>query len=348
MLAAAALMSVGMSTDMAAAGPDAAEPVRVVTLSVLGRDDPGLSEVLEELLERVRLTLRPSSEIAPDATMDVVARVVVDERSDDAIGVSVVDGRQGLMVLERILPMSNSEVLRDQEIALVVRSGLDSILARSAVRNPRSSEPPPIAAVRPTSPRSPTTRNEANTWELHIGPVVDAHTFSRGLPPLIGGGFEAQFFPVMAPPHLGIWFEAMLHATTTATLDGAEAHATMSSLRLGASVAPVWRQALRVYLGVGGGLDLANVATLSIAPGTVAAPASAWVDPVASAQAALQMQLTAEIGLFLAFAGDVDLAPSRYVVDNAGVHDAVFDPFQVRVVALAGFDFRISEPRVHR
>lgn len=301
-----------------------------------------------------------------------VARVEVDLRSPEAV-ILVVEGRR-VGPARRLLHRAPSVVLFREELAQAVESAVESQLfvdpetyALVAPPEPEpvtSSAPPPAAPTAASSTPSPTPAlppdappSTSRPSELRPVAVPDRvpaipWPFSLDLATLGGtGGFGSGAGPsVLFGGEVSAAWQSRLRPAVAAcartllpfesSADQVTARASALSLRALFGMSVLRSDWLEVVTRLGGGADVLWVTPSSASLGSsLLAGSSSETHAVATGSVVARVPVVSNVALTLQVDADVDLMPSRYVVDRGGMHDAALVPWPVRPIALAGFTF---------
>jgi hypothetical protein len=347
-----------MSARDARAGeaPDAApQPAHqgYVSLRVAApaEDSAALEATLRELMSRLRLSLRETSiqaaspsafMAAPQVDADERARVSVDETASDHVVVSVeaVQPGQALSPVERTVPRGTSNAILTEQVAHVIHSTLESLLA--------GEEPP---APPPSRKQESAPQGTGNPAEAQVAPRresfgLDATAFAAGrgvasnTGPTLGGGGAVSVTPWTGPwkPSLslgGAYFAPFGTPATDVTLQ-----TTITSFRAVASVRVPRTRVIGLDAGLGAGADLFHTV-----PSTTGNPATVTLgktqdlaDPVVTARVVAGIRLSAGARIVVGIDVDFDAGARRYVTEAIATkdHDTVMQPWLVRPSAMVG------------
>jgi hypothetical protein len=122
--------------------------------------------------------------------------------------------------------------------------------------------------------------------------------------------------------------------------DAVTGHASAFAVRALAGIEVVRTSWFVLVGGAGGGADVLWASpTSAVLPPSVLGSGTTRADPMVTAFAAAHVRLVPSVVLTVMALGDLDLAPSRYVVDDGAAVDPVLAPWRVRPTLLAGFTF---------
>jgi hypothetical protein len=123
-------------------------------------------------------------------------------------------------------------------------------------------------------------------------------------------------------------------------VDDVTGHVSAFALRALGGVDLVRTPWLELAGGGGGGVDVLWASPSSaVLPPSVLGGDATRADPVVTAFAAAHVRLVPSVVLTVMALGDVDLEPSRFVVQNGSTADPLLAPWRVRPTLLAGFTF---------
>ncbi len=323
----------------------AEDPDRTVVDVAIAGSDREADALVTALGDRVpRLGLRMRVERRLDAPppsswpSDAVAGVWIDARATDRVDVRMTsalpDGSR--RAYDRSLAVEGSVAVVAEEVAQVVGAELESMQA-SAPAPPRvvpagpsetASNPP----VRPPPPPPPPAANRG--FALDLLAFVSERAVSSLSGPVFGAGVAADVSVGRAPWRPSLW----IGATYDARFDAMQTRQVTfdvgtTSFRLLPSVELVELQAMQVDVGVGGGLDLFQVAPLAVR-GSMAVidPPQRSLDPVLGGQLLMRLRLASRVRMVFGFALDYDclLRSTTVPEDRPGGHPSTFEPWRLR------------------
>jgi hypothetical protein len=355
--------------------PVVAAPVVELVVIGGGHEAFALLDTLRELLGRVGLVLEAhavatSVEVASIPRGSAVARVQVDLRSA-AEAVIVTEGRRQAPK-QRTVRRDPSPSIAREELAQAIQSGVEAQLfadpdartGATVVDGGPAVEPapsvvspevaPPVASVpAPSQPSLPPDVPLAVPLAREA-PVPSRAPSSLGVDvsTLAGGGwFASGSGPVAAlggdvtvagrrgwRPSVSLAARAVLPFGGSA--DAVTGHASAFAVRALVGVEVVRASWIALVGGGGGGADVLWASSSSaLLPPSVLGADTTRADPMLSAFVAAHVRLVPSVVLTVMALGDLDLAPSRYVVVQGAAVEPVLAPWTVRPTLLAGFTF---------
>jgi hypothetical protein len=353
-------------------------PAGVAQLIVVGGGH-GVAELLDTVrdrLDRVGLVIEAHAVATPaDAALlprgATAARVRVDLRFPDEV-VILTEGRRQAPK-QRTLRRDPSPTVAREELAEAIESAVESQLFTDPQKQkaaPASDAPDgPDAGARPGSDAA-AAAPQVTPAEAPVppppAPIELAHDLAREAPVtsatssslgvdvsmVAGGGWFANAAgPVVAlggdvtlASRRGLRPSIALAARSVLPFDGSAdtvtCHASALALRALAGIELVRASWIALEAGAGGGTDVlwAEPRSAVLAP-SVLGPSSTRADPIVSALVAAHVALVSGVSLTVAILGDLDLAPSRYVVVAGTAVEPVLSPWTVRPTLLAGLTF---------
>ncbi len=334
----------------------AEDPARTVVDVAIAGSDREADALVAALGDRVpRLGLRMRVERRQDAPpessswpSDAIAGVWIDARATDRVDVRMTSARPdgSRRAYDRALAVEGSVAVVAEEVAQVVGAELESVQA-SAPAPPRgvpaaSSETSPEAPVRPPPP--PAAANGGLALDLLA--FVSERAVSSLSGPVFGAGVAADVSVGRAPWRPSLW----IGATYDARFDAMQTRQVTfdvgtTSFRLLPSVELVGLQAMQVDVGVGGGLDLFQVAPLAVR-GSMAVidPAQRSLDPVLGGQLLMRLRLASRVRMVFGFVLDYDclLRSTTVPDDRPGGHPSTFEPWRLRPAVQFGLCVPLS------
>jgi hypothetical protein len=340
-----------------ATGADRLDPAVVdATIAASNQETGALVEALEDRVQRMGLRMRVERRQDPPQDgswpSDVVAGLWIDARAADRIDLRITSVRDGssLRAYDRSLARGESTALIAEQVAQVVRAELESILATEPAEPARA-----IAEVpaRPASARVPvevTTLPSAHVaspggFGLDAVAFVSERALSAQSSPVFGAGAAVGVSAGRIPWHPGLWVSGAYDSRVAARSAHVTFDVSTASFRLIPTIELLDLDAMKVELGVGGGLDLFDVAPLVVrASQAVFDPPTRTVDPVLAAQILLDVRLGAQVGLTFGVALDYDgsLHSTPVSNDQAGGPRDTFDPWRLRPAAELGLCVALS------
>jgi hypothetical protein len=340
-----------------------------------GREAVPLLDTMRELLGRVGLIVEAHvvampADVAAIPRGSAAARVQVDLRAADEV-VIVTEGRRP-GATQRTIRRDPSPSLAREELAQAIQSAVESqlfsdpetrSLAAGALASgePPAPEPPPSAqpapppAPEPAPPPSPAP-SSILAREAPSAPPSSS-SFGLDVTTLAGGGWLASASGAVVTiggdvtlasrrgwrPSLSLAGRAVLPFDATA--DSVACHASAFDGRLLAGLELARGSWFSLVAGGGGGIDVmwADPRSAVLAP-SVLRSSSTRVDAIVSVYTAARISLGPSVALTVMLLGDVDPAPSRYIVQQGSTSDTVLAPWNARPTVLAGFTFTALGP----
>ena len=301
-------------------------------------------EALGDRVGRLGLRLRVERrQDAPDETSwasDVVAGVWIDARSPGRIDLQMTRARGTPRSYDRSLVRDGSTAVVAEEVAQVVGAALESILATQPddAAIPAASDAPIAPPQAPAPPEAnPPPPPARVTPSAGIGLDALAFVGERAMSalsgPVLGAGAAIVVSAQRAPLHPSL----MVSGAYDARFDVQRAQVTFdvgsSSLRLIPGVELVDIDALKVDVGVGGGIDLFEVSPLVVRESlAVFDTPTRVVDPVVDAQLLMRLRLASQVRMIFGFNLDYDCALHTTTApdDHPGAPRSTFEPWRLR------------------
>jgi hypothetical protein len=321
-----------------------------VELSLSASDEEAtiLTQAVRELVGRMGLGLRtvrtdapqwgPAN--APTDAGDERARVWIDARAGDHVGIAVSVVEQGWFSrpVRRIVPRAESSAIVVEQVAHVVHASLESLLeGESHEVQTNEVEVAPLvntAPARPQESRSPETRTP------NVGVDLAAFASGRGVASssgaLLGGGAAVD---VMV--RRGRWWPNLwLAASYSAPFDAANQDITLETSLQSYHVVPSLRLfdlgVLQVDFGVGAGLDLFQTTPRNPGASVGAKGDKTLADPVLVGQLVARVRIGAAVRLLLGLDLDYDLHRRQYETVDGTASVPVMEPWPARPSVIAG------------
>jgi hypothetical protein len=315
-----------------------------------------LVDAIDDLVGRLGLRVRVERRESPPAYSswpdDVVAGVWIDARSPDRIDIRMTSVRPGSSPrsFERSLPREGSNAVAVEDVAQVVRAALESMRASGA--DAPAAAASASAAPAPSAPDSPAVA--VHSAPLHVGPRgfgLDAIAFAseramsaRSGPVFgVGAGFDVSLGH--APWRPGVWLSAAHGSRFDVQSGRVTFDVGASSFRLVPTIEILELEVMQVDVGVGGGLDLFQVAPLVVRDAQAAfGETASFADPVATGQLLVRLRLVSHLRMSFGFDVDYDCAPHETSVSSGGPrgpHDT-FAPWLLRPALALGLCVPLS------
>jgi hypothetical protein len=358
--------------------PAATAPVVELIIVGGGPDAAALLDTLRDLLGRVGLLLEAHAVATPADLASVprgsaVARVQVDLRSPTE-ALIVIEGRRQAPK-QRTLRRDPSASIAREELAQAIQSGVEAQLfadpegrvaspgadAGTSADTPPATPPaltpdvPPPAAPVPPPPspslppdlplavplagEGPTSSRTPSAYAVDLSTLAGGGWFASGSGPVAALGGDVTVASRRGwRPSLSLSARAVL--PFGGSVDSVTGHASAVAIRALVGVEVVHTSWFALVGGAGGGADVLWASPSSdVLPPSVLGADTTRADPVVSAFAAAHVRLVPSVVLTLVALGDLDLAPSRYVVVDGASVDPVLVPWRARPTLLAGFTF---------
>ena len=345
----AATSIAGPPAALGAEGPDRT----IVDVAIAGsdREADALVAALGDRVPRLGLRMRVErrQEAPPESSWpsDAVAGVWIDARATDRVDVWMTiarpDGsRRGY---DRSLAVEGSVAVVAEEVAQVVGAELESMQASAPTPTRGVPAAPPETAPRPAVPTPPSPPARGG-FALDLLALVSERAVSSLSGPVFGAGVAADVSVGRAPWRPSLW----IGATYDARFDAMQTRQVTfdvgtTSFRLLPSVELIELQAMQVDVGVGGGLDLFQVAPLAVR-GSMAVidPPQRSLDPVLAGQLLMRLRLASRVRMVFGFALDYDclLRSTTVPDDRPGGHPSAFEPWRLRPAAQFGLCVPLS------
>lgn len=337
-LALAALHGSGDAHADAAAAPRGAVEVVVVGNA---EDVDALRGSLGELLARLGLTMRfASADALPPAPSGdapgVVARVQIDARGD-AAKVALFDARPGRAPIRRVVTLEGSRAVLLEDVAHVVQSEIESIVATPAER-PVAPPPPPLPTVRHEEDAAPVAR--ATPWSIDLATFASGTSFARESGAVFGAGVAARGALGREALKPALWLGGQYHFPF-GNFGLIELRVSAWSLRATPTLQLFATPRVLVEAGAGGGVDV-----LRMTPGAALRLAQkdgdrTDVSAMLTTVVAAHYRFSTGSSAFVAATLDFDLAPRDYQVSEDGVRRSLVHAYAVRPGLTLGFTFDV-------
>jgi hypothetical protein len=350
-------VAISIATPGLAAGSDDPDRSFVdVAIDASDAEADALVGALGDLVPRSGLRVRverrqdpPAESSGPD---DAVAGVWIDASAPDQVDIRVTSARGGpRRSYERSLPRDGSTAVVAEEVSQVIRAELESIRATEPAQPaPRAPDPPSkpasIDAPRP-APGPPRPALEAQSGVgIDLLAFVGERAVSSLSGPVLGAGVAADVSVGRVAWRPSLWVSAAYDArfdamqTRRVTFDvGSE------SLRLIPSVTLLALEAMQVEAGIGGGLDLFQVAPLAVrASMAVFDPPNRVVDPVLTGHLLLRLRLASHVRMIFGFSMDYDglLHQTTAPPYRPDAPSSSFEPWRLRAAVEFGLCVPLS------
>ncbi|MGH7435360.1 MAG: hypothetical protein ACRENE_06775 [Polyangiaceae bacterium] len=330
-----------------------------VRLEVTGGADEAssLADTLRELAARLGLGLQTGTGGAAAGVGEGErARVRVTETADraDIEMAEVRDGRLGPS-MARTLPKNESSAIETEQIAHVVYSALESMVATDSEE---AGEAAPEHAPAPLSPPSPVVdRSRSSSVQIPVSLSAIAFASGRGVASGTGPVFGAGGTVALAAWHdvgrPALWVSGTYNTPFDEHTPNVAVDTTVTSVRGGASVAAFVTRRLGVDVGLGAGADVFHTTQTTSDRSVELSPTANLVDPIVTARALVGLRLASWAHLVVGVDVDYDFGLHHYVtaatLGAAGATSAqpvaVYEPWPVRPSLLVGLCVPIVDGR---
>ena len=347
--------------------PQAPLPARrVVEVLVAGggEDGSGLEDTVRELLGRLALITENQvvGHVDPDdpsfrstARPSMLARVGIDLQQKDVVTILIVDGRSGDIAVRRTVRRDASPAVVREEVAHVVESAIDPLLAAERDRQNTPPPPPPTPPPAPTPPivneppptpdppppPPPPPAAEGSPLSLDVVTAAGAGSFASGAGVVAraGGGATLVWRRGLRP---GIALSAQYVFPFECGDDTAMAHVNVVAIRALPSIEVHANRLFAFDILAGVGLDVVRVEPrTNELPSDLLGRTVTRVDPLFTAGVNTHLAISNGTSISLLLGADVDTTSRRWVVEssNADARSTTFAPSRVRPIALLGFTF---------
>lgn len=331
---------------------------RVVELLIAGNGEEGLEDTVRELLGRLALITESQNvghvdaddpSFRSTAKPSLLARVGIDLSPRDAVTILIVDGRTGDVAVRRSVKRDASPAVLREEVAHVVESAIDPMLAAERDRQnsppppppPPAPTPPPIASVppEPDLPPPPPPATAESPLSLDVVTAAGAGSFApgAGVVARAGGGATLVWRRGLRP---GIALAADYVFPFETGDDTASAHVNAFALRAVPSIEVYANHIFAFDLLAGVGLDV-----LRVEPRTNELPAELLgrtvtrVDPLFTGGINTHLAISGGTSASLMLGADIDTTSREWIVVGGTATAVTFSPSRVRPIAMLGFTF---------
>lgn len=359
----AAAFAVSLFASVSARADEVPRDVEV-TIVGGGSEAIALEETIKELLDRVRL----SSVHAPAAAyVPLLSRVTVDLSKPTIAAVSVVDARDGRVVMQRDVARDPNPSVAREEIAHAVQSAVEAELlkrdsppsppvtaplrdpAALGARVPAHVDPVPDPKPAPGPQASPSSSRDAAPSTEHSTPsslTLDIATFaaagpiakSSGVAPRVGGGVVVALASSSLRPSL-----ALLGAYAPPFETGDDvirARSSFVSARAVPAIEISRTTSIALDWGLGGGFDVLTVTPqTNVLPSSRLGPSSSNVDVIATSLLTLRADIVPSVFFFASAGIELNVLTRPYVAQRGAENEEVLAPWSVRPMLALGFAF---------
>jgi hypothetical protein len=363
--------------DAAAPSPRTAPVVELIVIGATG-EATSLIGVVSELLGSIGVATEAHAVATPADALTITrgtaaARVEVDVR-DAHEAVLVTEGR-GQSPTRRLLHRDPAATVAREELAQAIESAVQAHLLAERAQEPSSPDggtrppdpippapppavaappavvlvapppaSPPLVAVAPPAPDSLASHAAVSSIALDISALAGGGWFASGTGAVTDVGGEASLAWRRGwRPSVSLAARAVLPFDDSAV--AVTGHASVVALRALAGLELVRGSFVSLAIGGGGGADVMSVQPESavLAPSVLGA-GTTKADPILTAFVVTHVALVSGVTLTVMAVGDVDLAPTQYLVKQGTASDSVMVPGRVRPTVLAGFTFTAFGP----
>jgi hypothetical protein len=336
----AALVVLGGVAREAHAAPSDDDHRRTIAVAIAGGPEQArvLEETIREIFARRGMSVVPASTETPPDT--ILARVSIElgDGSGPARFV-VADGRNGEVVVERTMSReSGDESIVREEIALAVRSAVESELLHDEPPAPPP-EAPPVTQLPPDRDAGERPARPPSAYELDLATFAGAGWVAEATGPVPRIGVGAALASRRgARPSIGIAFQYALPFETSTSL--LSSRTSLLGVRVLPGLTAIKTSGFMLDVALGGGVDVLSVEPRSavLPPSTLSASTTRG-DAVLSGAVTARVALVSSVTLTLAATTDVDFATRSYVVDDGGSRSDVLDLWHLRPAILIGLGF---------
>jgi hypothetical protein len=327
-----------------------------VTIIGGGTEEAALEATVKELLDRVQL----SSIHAPAAAyVPLLSRVTIDLSNPKVARVSVVDARDGRVLMKRDLVRDPNPSVAREEIAHAVQSAVEAeLLKRTDASPPPAASPspspppsPPASALAPapasppasapaiadSTPPKPTSPSSV-TLDIAVFAAAGPIAKSSGVAPRVGGGVVVGLASSSLRPSLALLGS---YAPPFETGDDViRARTSFGSARAIPAIEIFRTPSIALDWGLGGGFDVLTVAPQSnVLPSSRLGSSTSSVDVIATSLLTLRADVVPSVFFFASAGVEVNALTRPYVARRGPENEEVFAPWSVRPMIALGFAF---------
>jgi hypothetical protein len=338
-----------------------------------GRETAALLDTVRDRLDRVGLVVEVHAVATPAEAAalprgSTAARVQVDLRAPEDV-VMITEGRRQAPK-QRTLRRDPSPTVAREELAEAIESALESQLfadperrngdgegpagrnagtpdasgAAAAADSAAGGAPTPapplvVPAIAPTREAPATSGTSSSSLSVDVSTLAGGGWFAGAVGPVVAlGGNVTLASRTGWRPSLSLSARSILPFEGTA--DSVTCHASAFAVRALAGIELAHASWIALVAGAGGGADIlwADPRSVVFAP-SVLGPSTTRADPILSAYVGAHLALVPGVTMTVMVLGDLDLAPSRYVIVDGASVEPVLAPWSVRPTLLGGFTF---------
>jgi hypothetical protein len=343
----------------------------IVTVAASDAESAHLEEVLRELLGRLgveltverRPTIDASAALTPDPKAEpALSRAWVDMRVAGTRRVIVVDSGWERALVRVIVQGARSDEVVREEIAHVIHSASEALLAGAQVGEPREEVrrqlglqkrapspapvPPPAPPNRPLLPPFPPPEPPAEAptpWRVGAGLYYEGQGYAERQPVVHGPGLALE---VDAPEWtLGPGLELTAQYRIPFEVEGDVAAVRLQSavLRLFARLSVFRSELIVLQVAAGAGVDVIHLEPRIIEGADARAePARTRVAPLIRPALHARVRLFGDTALWIALSGDVDIIGVRYVIRRGSEDIPLVEPLRFRPALSLGISTSLA------
>jgi hypothetical protein len=313
-----------------------------------------LEGTLRSMLARLDLVLetkRAERVELDDATAlavpseDALVTAWVDLRGVAHATVVLVDGA-GHVVERRVVPTEGSAAIAIEGVAQIVYASSEDVV----IHRPHPHVELPAISIEAPAPEkheSPTPIVPRQSRVLFdAGAFASATTFGDAAPVVVGGGLSVTVAAGRSSLHPSLRASVSVAVPFDVSGPLVALDANVLSARLAPAIRVAGGSSWSVDAAIEGGADVMWISPHGTGlPATNVKDATTSASPIMGALVALHVRAGARASFMLALAGDVDLAPRRFVIHDGPNVDVAFQPWPVRPALVLGFDWLAAGER---
>ncbi len=354
----------GVRVDAAEDAPDTAGTVVLEIAAGEARESESLAQVARELLGRLSVEVRATQVARIDLAAIAatpragtsaagagedppLARVWIDWRVTGRATLYLLDARRDRLLVRQVERPVGGEELAREELAHILQTACEGLLAGGEVGVPRAAlepllapaaaAPPPPVVVSAAAPERAAV-GVGPRWQVAV--LYEAALLAAEAPVTHGPTVAAFAGGRAGAPRFGVWATAQLRVPVHA--DGVSVGVAMQSGALRTLFAYERPMSARAAfrIGVGGGVDVVRATPETTVPerAVLEGPRTLAL-AVARAAASVDVRIGARAALVAALAVDVDVSGQRYVFARGAGEQLVLQPYLVRPSVAVGVAF---------
>jgi hypothetical protein len=313
--------------------------------------DPELEATISELLGRIQMPLVRRDGKTP---AQPVARVWV-EPFGEATRVSVENGRDKRLLIQRQVPPAATPALYRETVAHIIFSAVDALNSTPRDAPPAPPNPPPIAKVdspivatraepSATSPPTPKTpQHSASGLALKLGGRVGPRLQTNRAVGLGFSGVATLVMEEVLQPAVSVEAGYVLPNHAEGNEVTSEFH--MIPIRARFGISPVRGERLSLETSLGFGVDVVSLQAQGKDDSVRATPETRRLQPLLESAVAVRWRVSPAVELLLAAGLDLDLQPRRWLYKQAEAKTVLFETARFRPFAVLGFDYSVLRPK---